>query len=59
VVDLLVLVITAALATFIMPAVQALLLGIAAVLGMFSNKRRAAARAMVRAALVYREHIGQ
>jgi hypothetical protein len=43
-----------------MPAVQARLLGIAAVLGMFSNnpKRRATARAMVRA-LLYRGRSGQ
>jgi hypothetical protein len=49
--DLFALVIPAGLATFIVPAVQAVLLGIAAVLGMSSNnpKRRAAARAMVRA----------
>src|SRR4051812_18374925 len=44
--DLLALVIPAGVATFIVPAVQAVLLGIAAVLGMSSNnpKRRAAAR---------------
>lgn len=59
-VNLLAPVIPAALATFIVPGVQALLLGIAAVLGMFSNdpERRDAARAMVRA-LVHRGGRGQ